>query len=64
MIMGTHSFRRNAITDIVNASNGNVALAAELCGNCEQVVKGNYFTGYDFETAVNVVNIRSFSNRS
>lgn len=54
MIMGTHSFRRNAITDIVNATNGNVELAAQLCGNSGPVVKGNYLTGYDVEAAVNV----------
>lgn len=42
MIMGSHSFRRNAITDTVNATNGNVELADQIYGNSPRVVKGNY----------------------
>ncbi len=61
MIMGTHSFRRNAITDTVNATNGNTELAARIYGNSPRVVRGNYFTGYDRETAVNAINTRKLT---
>ncbi len=44
---GTHSFRRNAITDVVNASGGNIILASKLFGNSPEVAKKNYFTGID-----------------
>ena len=30
IILGPHSFRRNAITDVVNATNGNIIMASAL----------------------------------
>ena len=60
-IKGTHSFRRNAITDVVNASGGNLILAAELFGNSPQVAKKNYYTGINKEEALEVLNKRKFS---
>lgn len=39
MIMGSYSFRRNAITDTVNATNGNVELADQIYGNSPRVAK-------------------------
>ncbi len=39
IMMGPHSFRRNAITDTVNATNGNFELASLLYGNSAKVAK-------------------------
>ena len=58
---GTHSFRRNAITDVVNASGGNMLLASKLFGNSPEVAKKNYFTGIDMENALECLNKRTFS---
>lgn len=58
---GTHSFRRNAITDVVNASGGNMVLASKLFGNSPEVAKKNYFTGIDMENALECLNKRTFS---
>jgi integrase len=60
-IKGTHSFRRNAITDVVNASGGNLILAAELFGNSPEIAKKNYYTGINKEEALEVLNKRKFS---
>ncbi len=56
VILGTHSFRRNAITRTVNASNGNLVLAAEMFGNSPEVIRSNYYTGLNIEDAKTVVN--------
>ncbi len=61
MITGPHSFRRNAITDIANASGGNMTLASQLCGNTPHVAKGNYYTGADMEIARTIMNRRKLS---
>ena len=58
---GTHSFRRNAITDVVNASGGNIILASKLFGNSPEVEKKNYFTGIDMQDALECLNKRKFS---
>jgi len=58
---GTHSFRRNAITDVVNASGGNLILAAALFGNSPEVAKRHYYTGINKEEALRVLNERKFS---
>ena len=39
---GTHSFRRNAITDVVNSTGGNVILASKLFGNSPAVACNRY----------------------
>lgn len=56
VILGTHSFRRNAITRTVNASNGNLVLAAEMFGNSPEVIRSNYYIGLNIEDAKTVVN--------
>lgn len=56
VILGTHSFRRNAITRTVNASNGNMVLAAKMFGNSPQVIQSNYYTGINLEDALLVAN--------
>lgn len=61
MITGPHSFRRNAITDVVNATNGNMTLASQLFGNSPQVVSTNYYTGVDMESALTALNSRKMS---
>ena len=47
VIKGTHSFRRNAITDVVNAAGGNIIMASQLFGNSPEVAKRNYYAGAD-----------------
>ena len=56
---GTHSFRRNAITDVVNASGGNIVLASSLFGNSPEVAKRNYYTGINMDEALAVLNKRN-----
>ena len=58
-IKGPHSFRRNAITDIVNATNGNVVLASALFGNSPEVAKQNYYTGANLAIAKDILNQRN-----
>ena len=61
LIMGPHSFRRNAITDVVNASNGNMTLASQLFGNSPLVANQNYYTGVDMNSAITALNSRKLS---
>ena len=60
-IKGTHSFRRNAITDVVNATNGNIIMASQLFGNSPEVAKKNYYTEINFSEATNALNKRHLS---
>ena len=60
-IKGTHSFRRNAITDVVNASGGNLILAAKLFGNSPAVACKNYYTGINESDALQALNSRKLS---
>lgn len=48
---GTHSFRRNGITNVINRSNGNILLASQLYGNNPNTAYRNYFTGLDLDAA-------------
>lgn len=57
-VKGPHSFRRNAITDVVNETNGNIIMASELFGNSPDVAKENYFTGINLSVATDVLNKR------
>lgn len=58
LIRGPHSFRRNAITDVVNATNGNIIFASSLFGNTPNVAKQNYYTGVDLVKAKEVLDSR------
>ena len=60
-IKGTHSFRRNAITDTVNLSGGDVILASKLYGNSPEVIMQNYYTGIDQTKALSILNQRHIS---
>ncbi len=60
--MGPHSFRRNVITDIVTATNGDLELASYLCVNSKQVAKNNYFIGYDIQAAIEALNKRKLTS--
>ena len=62
VIKGTHSFRRNAITDVVNAAGGNIIMASQLFGNSPEVAKRNYYTGADLKDAMQVLNQRKLSS--
>ncbi len=55
---GPHSFRRNAITEVVNASSGDLVLASKLFGNSPAVAYKNYYTGINDENALNALNQR------
>lgn len=57
-VKGTHSFRRNAITEFVNATNGNLALASKLYGNSPDVANKNYYTGVDMDEARSIIESR------
>ena len=58
---GTHSFRRNATTDIINLSNGNAALESSLIGHSPEVARKHYFTGIDMMGAAEVLNRRNLA---
>ena len=54
-IRGTHAFRRNAITEVINKSNGNVYLAAKLFGNSHNVIDAHYYLGVDLKGAKEIL---------
>lgn len=58
-IKGPHSFRRNAITDVVNATNGNIILASSLFGNSPDVAEKNYYTQANLTFAKEILNQRN-----
>ena len=49
-----HSFRRNAITYVTNATNGNIIMAASLFGNTPDVSSKNYYLGADLEPSKSI----------
>ena len=55
VIMGTHSFRRNAITNVANLTGGNLTLASKLFGNSPQVANKNYYTGIDIDKVLEIL---------
>ncbi len=55
IVRGTHAFRRNAITQVINQSNGNILMASKLFGNTPAVINQNYYTGLDLEKAKEVL---------
>ena len=61
LIRGPHSLRRNAITDVVNATNGNIIMASALFGNTPEVAKQNYYTGTNLTLAKEVLDARKLS---
>lgn len=52
---GTHAFRRNAITKVINNSNGNVVLTAQMYGNSPETIRKHYYVGEDIERKREVV---------
>lgn len=60
VIKGTHSFRRNNITEVVNATNGNVIMASTLFGNTPDVAEKNYYTGTNLAVAKEALKSRKF----
>ena len=50
-VRGTHAFRRNAITDIINKTGGNSILASKLYGNTPEIAEKYYYTGIDMDLA-------------
>lgn len=55
---GPHSFRRNRITEIVNRTNGNAVLAAQMYGNSPETIRKNYYTGDTLERQREALNFR------
>ena len=41
---GPHAFRRTRITEVVNATGGNIDLAATMYGNSPEAIRKNYYT--------------------
>lgn len=58
-IRGTHAFRRTAITEAVNNSNGNCVLAAQMFGNSPETIRKHYYVGEDIEELRDVLNKRT-----
>jgi len=52
---GPHSFRRNGITHVCNASGGNIYLASVLYGNSPQSASKHYYSGIDIEGAKEIL---------
>lgn len=55
---GPHAFRRTRITDIVNATGGNVYLAALMYGNSPETIRKNYYTQDSLENQRAALNLR------
>ena len=64
IIKGTHSFRRNNITAVVNATNGNLVLASSLFGNTPDVAEKNYYTGTNLAVAKDALESRKFLTKN
>ena len=58
-IRGTHAFRRNAITEVINKSSGNVVLTAQMFGNSPETIRKHYYVGEDIERKREILNMRS-----
>lgn len=48
---GTHSFRRNAITDTINKSGGDIFMTSQLYGNTPKIAEDHYYVGLDLDKA-------------
>lgn len=55
-IRGTHSFRRNVTTELLNVSNGNELLVSDIMGNSPEVIRKNYrVKNYDLKGSYDVI---------
>lgn len=52
---GPHSFRRNGITKVCNATGGNIYLASMLYGNSPQSASKHYYTGINIKEAKEIL---------
>ena len=48
-IRGTHAFRRNAITEVINKSSDNVVLTVQILGNSPETIRKHYYVGEDID---------------
>lgn len=55
---GPHAFRRTRITDVVNATGGNMMLAAQMYGNSPETIRNNYYTQDSIEKQRAALNMR------
>ena len=60
---GPHSFRRNGITRVCNASGGNIYLASVLYGNSPQSASKHYYTGINLSEAKALLEGKRKGNR-
>lgn len=60
LIRGPHSFQRNAITDVANATNGNMVMASSLFGNSPQLAMSNYYGGANLMDAKDILEQRKY----
>ncbi len=56
---GPHSFRRNAITQTLNNSGGNIVMTGKLYGNSGKVIDQHYYTGLDLDEAKRVLEMHA-----
>lgn len=55
---GPHAFRRTRITDVVNATGGDLMLAAQMFGNSPETIRKNYYTQNSIESQRAALNLR------
>ena len=59
-IRGPHSFRRNAITDVANATNGDMLFTSAIFGNSPLVAISNYYGGANLDKAKEILEKRTY----
>ena len=60
VILGTHSFRRNAATHWTHASGGDLVLVSGMLGNSPKILQNNYILGIELNAALAVADKTSF----
>ena len=55
-IQGTHAFRRNAITDTMVASGGNIDLTAQIFGNSPETIRKAYLLDMNYDAKLAALN--------
>ncbi len=55
-IRGTHAFRRNAITDTMVASGGNIDLTAQIFGNSPETIRKAYLLDMNYDAKLAALN--------
>ena len=61
-ILSKYSFPKNLLTEVINATNGNIILASSIFGNTQKVAEKNYYVGTNLAVAKQALNERHFLN--